>query len=216
MPDHALLAAAASLWQRYPATTLLLAGHAASYLLLTAEGSDLRAVAAAELDLTLLALAAAGQRVVIADRVRGEYTVVLVVEPLPKGGCGCDLSLAVRLAPKLRRPAYVEQPYSIVKEGHLLAVTYLGWYDDDSKKTATKKIDEGIERFAFKYANTPNICLTSAREAVSEHPRIRTRAVAHLRPNYYYIGFDETLGPAQAASPTVEAADAPPEAKSRQ
>ena len=89
MPDHTLLAAAARLWQRYPAATLLLAGDAASYLLLTAEGSDLRAVAAAELDLALLALAAAGQRVVIADLVRGEYTVVLVVEPLPKGGCGC-------------------------------------------------------------------------------------------------------------------------------
>ncbi len=66
---------------------------------------------------------------------------------------------------------------------------YLGWYDDDAKKKVITKIDEAIERYERKYKATPNICLVSEKELV-EHPRIKVRAARHLRPSYFYVGFD--------------------------
>ncbi|GEM_PF-1215359 len=77
---------------------------------------------------------------------------------------------------------------------------YLGWYDDTAKKSAAEKIEEAIERYEFKYGVRPNICLVSEREMV-EHPQITVRPAAHLRPNYFYLGYDEAYGPVVATSP---------------
>lgn len=88
--------------------------------------------------------------------------------------------------------------------------SYLGWYDDDSKKTPLAKIDEARERYAQRYGYWPNICLISSREPV-EHPSIRTRPDPLLRLNNYYLGFDATIGPQLAFVPNqIGAVAAPP------
>lgn len=86
---------------------------------------------------------------------------------------------------------------------------YLGWFDDNTKKKTLTKIDEAIERYEYKYGVVPNVCLVSEGEMI-EHPRVAVRSVRHLRPNYFYIGYEESVSsPAPFASaimPEVKAA----------
>jgi hypothetical protein len=82
---------------------------------------------------------------------------------------------------------------------------YLGWYDDNTKKKTIAKIDEAIERYEYKYGVSPNVCLVAEQELV-EHPRIQVRPARHLRPNYYYVGIDDSTPiPPLSPVPALEA-----------
>lgn len=84
---------------------------------------------------------------------------------------------------------------------------YLGWYDDNTKKKTLTKIDEAIERYEYKYGVTPNVCLVAEQELI-EHPRVQVRPARHLRPNYYYVGIEESVATSVVSSVVASEAKA--------
>ena len=67
---------------------------------------------------------------------------------------------------------------------------YLGWFDDDRKKTAHTKIEEAFERYVSKFGGAPTYCLCNVADAV-EYEGLEVKGVQHVRPNHFWIGADE-------------------------
>jgi hypothetical protein len=71
---------------------------------------------------------------------------------------------------------------------------YLGWYDDEKKKSLDEKVKEAVERFAGKYGEGPGIVLISLDEGEGEAERlaeklaIRVEGRKHLRKNNLWVG----------------------------
>ena len=78
--------------------------------------------------------------------------------------------------------------------------TGLMWYDDDPKKTIEKKIEQAVARYREKYGRAPNACYVNPDAGAPAGVRHGLRVVPArtIRPNYFWIGVDDSLPAAPA------------------
>ena len=71
---------------------------------------------------------------------------------------------------------------------------FLGWYDPDKRKAATTKLAEAVERYVEKFGADPQLCLTSATDAIelTGQTDLPVRAVSFIGRYTYYVGVEET------------------------
>jgi hypothetical protein len=71
----------------------------------------------------------------------------------------------------------------------------LMWFDDDPKKTLDAKIEQAAARYREKYGRAPNACYVNPSLAGVEGKRngVRVASARGIRPNYLWIGVDESL-----------------------
>ncbi|MEP6774602.1 MAG: hypothetical protein ABJA50_03320 [Chloroflexota bacterium] len=73
---------------------------------------------------------------------------------------------------------------------------FLGWFDDDRKKTAHVKIEEAVERYVSKFGGAPTHCLCNAADAIA-YDGLEVKVVQYVRPNHFWIG---SLEPSELAA----------------
>ncbi len=64
---------------------------------------------------------------------------------------------------------------------------FLGWFDDDRKKTAKTKIEEAIERYVAKFGENPNLCLLNQAD-MTNYDGLEVKVVSYVRPNHFWVG----------------------------
>lgn len=75
---------------------------------------------------------------------------------------------------------------------------FLGWFDDDPKKSIAVKIAEGAACFAKKHGRQPNVCLAPQPRNNGASPEdipavvdsITVRLVGHLPPHHFLLGLE--------------------------
>jgi hypothetical protein len=65
---------------------------------------------------------------------------------------------------------------------------YLGWFDDNPKKTVAQKIDEAIERYVLRFGRRPNLCLVNRDEVIS-HRVVEVRPAGHVHRSHFLVGY---------------------------
>jgi len=71
------------------------------------------------------------------------------------------------------------------------------WFDDDSKRALTTKLDEAAERYEERFGVRPTLAhLNPAQAEGMKHRRLRVWGDPGLRRNYFLIGIDEADAPA--------------------
>ncbi len=74
------------------------------------------------------------------------------------------------------------------------------WFDDDSKRALTVKLDEAAERYEERFGVRPTLVhLNPAQAEGVNHRRLRVWGDPGLRRNYFLIGIDEADAPAGAS-----------------
>jgi len=68
-------------------------------------------------------------------------------------------------------------------------MSYLGWFDDNAKKTPDDKIAEAIAAYQARFQAAPNIVLVNAADAV-ELEHISVRVESYIRRNNFWIGWE--------------------------
>jgi hypothetical protein len=103
------------------------------------------------------------------------------------------------------------------------------WYDDDPRKPSEQKIAQALERYKEKFGLAPDTCYVPAgvqvtAEALSglisrngghdnaSMPRLRVVPSRAVRPNHFWIGVDDAVGP-EAGAPGSNPAPRPPAPK---
>jgi hypothetical protein len=64
---------------------------------------------------------------------------------------------------------------------------YLGWFDDDRKKTTHAKIEEAFERYVSKFGDAPTHCLCNAADAI-DYDGLEIKVVQYVPRNHFWIG----------------------------
>lgn len=70
-------------------------------------------------------------------------------------------------------------------------ITFLGWQDDEKKKSARQKLDEGLAAFASKYGRPADICLMSVADAIAIGPEpdgLHIEGRTYIAKNVMYLG----------------------------
>ncbi len=65
---------------------------------------------------------------------------------------------------------------------------YLGWFDDNPKKTVEQKIDEAVERYVSRFGRRPNLCLVNRDEVIS-HRAVEVRPAGHVHRCHFLVGY---------------------------
>jgi hypothetical protein len=103
------------------------------------------------------------------------------------------------------------------------------WYDDDPRKPSEQKIAQALERYKEKYGLVPDTCyvpsgMNVTAEALSclisrngghdnaSMPRLRVVPSQVVRPNHFWIGVDDAVGP-EAGEPGSNPTPRPPAPK---
>ena len=69
---------------------------------------------------------------------------------------------------------------------------YLGWYDDNPKKSVQIKIEEAIEAYEDRFGTHPNVVLVNEHEATNvEGVEIQVRPF--IRRFNYWVGWREPV-----------------------
>jgi hypothetical protein len=64
---------------------------------------------------------------------------------------------------------------------------FLGWFDDDRKKTPKTKIEEAIERYVAKFGDKPTLCLLNQADLTACED-LEVKVVSYVRPNHFWVG----------------------------
>jgi hypothetical protein len=64
---------------------------------------------------------------------------------------------------------------------------FLGWFDDDRKKTPKSKIEEAIERYVAKFGDNPTLCLLNQAD-LTAYDGLEVKVVSYVRPNHFWVG----------------------------
>jgi hypothetical protein len=67
---------------------------------------------------------------------------------------------------------------------------YLGWFDDNPKKTAATKIDEAIAAYVNRFKHRPSIVLTNEADRV-DVTGVTVRSEGYIRRNNFWVGITE-------------------------
>lgn len=66
--------------------------------------------------------------------------------------------------------------------------TYLGWFDDNPKKTPEQKIDEAVERYTKRFGRRPNLCLVNREDQVP-HRGVEVRAAGNVHRHHFLVAY---------------------------
>ncbi len=75
---------------------------------------------------------------------------------------------------------------------------FLGWFDDEKKKSPAEKIEEAVERYVARFGEAPNICLVNAND-LATFDGVEVKVAEYVRPNHFWVGQGELLEPRTAA-----------------
>jgi hypothetical protein len=98
------------------------------------------------------------------------------------------------------------------------------WFDDDTKRALTAKLDEAAERYEERFGVRPTLVhLNPAQAEGVAHRRLRVFGDPGVRRNYFLVGVDEAdteaesqvLADPVAAAPDAEGQRRPRAARSR-
>ena len=66
---------------------------------------------------------------------------------------------------------------------------YLGWFDDNPKKSAAAKIAEAAGAYEARNGFAPNVALVSADDAGAQVAGVTVHAQGYIRRNNYWVGW---------------------------
>ncbi len=67
---------------------------------------------------------------------------------------------------------------------------YLGWHDDNPKKSAELKITEAVDAYMDRFKMRPNVVLVNEVD-VAEIQGLKVRAESYIRPNNFWVGWEQ-------------------------
>lgn len=67
---------------------------------------------------------------------------------------------------------------------------YLGWFDDNPKKTTALKIAEAIDAYVDRFKTRPNIVLVNEADS-ADIQGVRVRAEGYIRRNNFWVGWED-------------------------
>ncbi len=67
---------------------------------------------------------------------------------------------------------------------------YLGWFDDNPKKTPATKIDEAIAAYVERFNSRPSVVLTNEADRVDVQG-VTVRSEGYIRRNNFWVGVVE-------------------------
>jgi hypothetical protein len=69
---------------------------------------------------------------------------------------------------------------------------YLGWFDDNPKKTSAAKMDEAILAYVDRFKTRPNIILCNEADR-AEVRGVLVRSEGYIRRNNYWVGYEDAV-----------------------
>lgn len=73
---------------------------------------------------------------------------------------------------------------------------WLGWYDPDKHKPASKKLGEAITRYRGKWGRMPTVALVNQIDFDNLWgivDVVKLRSVRHVAPNVFFVGEDDGM-----------------------
>ena len=67
---------------------------------------------------------------------------------------------------------------------------FLGWFDDNAKKTTADKIAEAMAAYVARFRTQPSVVLVNEAERI-DVPGVTVRSEAYIRKNNYWVGIAE-------------------------
>lgn len=67
---------------------------------------------------------------------------------------------------------------------------YLGWFDDNPKKSTEGKIGEAVAAYVERFKTSPNVVLVNEAERVDVQG-ITVRSETYIRRNNYWVGWED-------------------------
>ena len=67
---------------------------------------------------------------------------------------------------------------------------YLGWFDDNPKKTAAIKIEEAIHAYVDRFKVRPNVVLVNEADR-AEIKGVLVRSEGYIRRNNFWVGWED-------------------------
>jgi hypothetical protein len=82
---------------------------------------------------------------------------------------------------------------------------FLGWQDNDRKKSPERKLTEALERYREKFGEEPEAVLANVEEApalekLAEKQQLQLRAVTFVPRSTYYVGIEDAPEPAEVGA----------------
>jgi len=68
-------------------------------------------------------------------------------------------------------------------------MSYLGWFDDNPKKSAATKIAEAADAYYDRYGITPNVVLVNEADATADSGGIVVHVQGYIRRNNYWVSW---------------------------
>lgn len=70
-------------------------------------------------------------------------------------------------------------------------MTYLGWFDDNTKKSVDEKIIEGLSAYLDRFSIMPNILLMNPEDSkLVVNNKIPVRVELYIRRNNFWFGYE--------------------------
>ncbi|MBK9713692.1 MAG: hypothetical protein IPO81_20690 [Kouleothrix sp.] len=66
---------------------------------------------------------------------------------------------------------------------------YLGWYDDNPKKSVALKIEEAIDAYVDRFKARPNVVLVNEADR-AEIKGVLVRSEGYIRRNNFWVGWE--------------------------
>lgn len=70
---------------------------------------------------------------------------------------------------------------------------FLGWFDDNAKKTTAEKVNEAIAAYVVRFGTRPNIVLVNEADRVVEVQGMKVRSESYIRRNNFWVGWEAYL-----------------------
>lgn len=67
---------------------------------------------------------------------------------------------------------------------------YLGWFDDNPKKSASLKIEEAIHAYTDRFKTRPNVVLVNEADR-AEINGVLVRSEGYIRRNNFWVGWED-------------------------
>ncbi len=72
-----------------------------------------------------------------------------------------------------------------------MAIMYLGWFDDNTKKTAEAKIVEAIAAYVGRFKTRPNVVLVNEADRAVGVKGVTVRCEGYIRRNNFWVGYED-------------------------
>lgn len=69
---------------------------------------------------------------------------------------------------------------------------YLGWFDDNPKKTASLKIEEAIDAYVRRFHSKPNVVIVNEADRTL-FEGVQVRSASYMQRNMFWIGWENVV-----------------------